>query len=71
VQDVSLDIAAIGVPVCDPLNRVIASVSLSGIASTYTPRRIVELAKTIKAAVRRIARHLRFDHPKSDSPDSS
>lgn len=69
-QDVSLDIAAIGVPVYDPLNRVIASVSLSGIASTYTPRRIVELAETIKAAVRRISRHLRFDHPNSDSPNS-
>jgi DNA-binding IclR family transcriptional regulator len=59
-QDVSLDIAAIGVPIYDPSNRVIASVSLSGIASTYTPRRIVELAETIKAAVRRISRHLRL-----------
>lgn len=57
-QDVSLDIAAIGVPVYDPLNRIIASISLSGIASTYTPRRVVELAETINAAVRRISRHL-------------
>jgi DNA-binding IclR family transcriptional regulator len=69
-QDVSLDIAAIGVPVCDPLNRIVASVSLSGIASTYPPRRIDELAETIKAAARRISRHLHFDDPKGHDANS-
>jgi len=57
-QDVSLDIAAVGVPIFDGGNKVVASVSLSGIAASYTPRRVEDLAETIKAAAGRISRRL-------------
>jgi IclR family transcriptional regulator, KDG regulon repressor len=60
-QDVSLDIAAIGVPILSQSGKVVASISLSGIASTYTPHRIEELAETMKAAVRRISHNLNLE----------
>lgn len=59
-EDVSLGIAAVGAPVRDYTKRVIASISLSGIAATYTPDRIAELAGAVAAAAHRISRQMGY-----------
>jgi DNA-binding IclR family transcriptional regulator len=59
-EDVSLGIAAVGAPVRDYTKRVVASISLSGIAATYTPERIVSLAGAVAAAAHRISRQMGY-----------
>lgn len=57
-EDVSPGIGAVGAPVLDCTNKVVASISLSGIAATYTPDRIAELAGAVAAAAGRISRQM-------------
>jgi DNA-binding IclR family transcriptional regulator len=59
-EDVSAGIGAVGAPVYDYTGEVIASISLSGIAATYTPERITELAGAVEAAARRISRQMGY-----------
>lgn len=57
-EDVSAGIGAVGAPVYDYTGKVIASISLSGIAATYTPERITELAGAVDTSARRISRQM-------------
>jgi DNA-binding IclR family transcriptional regulator len=57
-EDVSPGIGAVGAPVLDYTDKVVASISLSGIAATYTPERIAELAGAVAAAAHRISRQM-------------
>jgi DNA-binding IclR family transcriptional regulator len=59
-EDVSAGIGAVGAPVYDYTGGVVASISLSGIAATYTPERITELAGAVDAAARRISRQMGY-----------
>lgn len=59
-EDVSPGIGAIGAPVRDYTRQVVAAISLSGIAATYTPERIAELAATVEAAAHRISRQMGY-----------
>jgi DNA-binding IclR family transcriptional regulator len=59
-EDVSAGIGAVGAPVYDYTGDVIASISLSGIAATYTPERIIELAGAVDASARRISRQMGY-----------
>jgi DNA-binding IclR family transcriptional regulator len=49
-EDVSAGVAAVGAPVRNHLGQVVASISVSGIASTYTPERIADLADAVRSA---------------------
>ena len=57
-EDVSPGIGAIGAPVRDAGRQVVAAISVSGIAASYTPERIAELGATVSAAARRVSQEL-------------
>jgi len=57
-QDVSPGIGAVGAPIYNQARRVVASISLSGIAATYSPARIAELAGEVGAAAQRISKQV-------------
>ncbi len=59
-EDVTPGIAAVGSPVRDRTGRVVASISLSGIAVTYTPAHITELAGLVQAAGARLSRQMGY-----------
>jgi DNA-binding IclR family transcriptional regulator len=54
-QDVTAGIAAVGAPVRDRTGQVVASISVSGLATTYTPERIAELADAVRSAAYRLS----------------
>lgn len=49
MEDVVLGIAAVGAPVYDHTGKVVAAISLSGLASRYGPQRVQELAQIVIA----------------------
>lgn len=59
-QDVTIGIAAVGAPVCDHTGDVVAAISVSGLAASYTPDRVGELAETVRAAARVLSGRLGF-----------
>ena len=59
-EDVSAGIAAIGAPVRDHRQRVIAAISVSGIAATYTRDRVRELSSVVVKAAERISRQMGY-----------
>jgi IclR family KDG regulon transcriptional repressor len=59
-QDVSPGIGAVGAPIRDYTGHVIASISLSGIAASYTPARIAALAGEVETAARRISHQMGY-----------
>jgi IclR family KDG regulon transcriptional repressor len=54
-EDVSVGVAAVGAPVRNHLGHVVASISVSGIASTYTAEKIADLADAIQSAACRLS----------------
>jgi DNA-binding IclR family transcriptional regulator len=61
-EDVSPGIGAIGAPVRDFNRHVVASISVSGIAASYTPQRISTLGQVVQAAARRVSREIARSH---------
>jgi IclR family transcriptional regulator, KDG regulon repressor len=59
-EDVSPGIGAIGSPVRDFTRHVVASISVSGIAASYTPERILALGSVVQAAARRVSEEMGF-----------
>jgi DNA-binding IclR family transcriptional regulator len=59
-EDVTAGIAAVGVPVRDHTGEVVASISVSGLAATYTAERIAELADATRSAGYRLSRQLGY-----------
>ena len=59
-EDVSAGIGAVGAPIYDYTGKIIASISLSGIAATYTPERVKELAATVDTSARRISSQMGY-----------
>jgi DNA-binding IclR family transcriptional regulator len=59
-QDVTIGIAAVGAPVCDHTRQVVAAISVSGLAASYTPQRIGELAEAVRGAARVLSGRLGF-----------
>jgi IclR family KDG regulon transcriptional repressor len=59
-EDVSPGIGAIGSPVRDFTRHVVASISVSGIAASYTPERISALGSVVHAAARRVSEEMGF-----------
>lgn len=59
-QDVTIGIAAVGAPVCDHTGQVVAAISVSGLAASYTPQRVGELAETVRGAARTLSGRLGF-----------
>ena len=59
-QDVTVGIAAVGAPVCDHTGQVVAAISVSGLAASYTPQRVGELAEAVRAAARVLSARLGF-----------
>ena len=59
-QDVSPGIGAIGSPVRDFTKQVVASISVSGIAASYTQELISSLGGAVQAAAQRISDQLGF-----------
>ncbi len=59
-QDVSPGIGAIGSPVRDFTKQVVASISVSGIAASYTQELISSLGGAVQAAAERISDQLGF-----------
>lgn len=57
-EDVTAGIAAIGAPVRDHTGQVIASISVSGLAASYTSERIGELANCVRATASRLSRQM-------------
>jgi len=60
-EDVSLGIGAIGAPVRDFSRHVVASISVSGIAASYTPERIASLGSVVAAAAWRVSQEMGFN----------
>ncbi len=60
-EDVSPGIGAIGSPVRDFTRQVVASISVSGIAASYTPERIAALGAVVHAAARRVSQEMGFN----------
>ena len=59
-QDVTIGIAAVGAPVCDHSGQVVAAISVSGLAASYTPERVGELADLVRSAARMLSARLGF-----------
>jgi len=59
-EDVSPGIGAIGAPVRDFTRHVVASISVSGIAASYTPERISVLGNAVQAAAQRVSQEMGF-----------
>jgi IclR family acetate operon transcriptional repressor len=59
-QDVTMGIAAVGAPVCDHTGQVVAAISVSGLAASYTPERVGELAEAVRGAARVLSARLGF-----------
>ena len=59
-QDVTAGIAAVGAPVHDHTGRVIASISVSGLAATYTSERVGELANGVRVTAERLSRQMGY-----------
>lgn len=59
-EDVSPGIGAIGAPVRDFTRQVVASISVSGIAASYTHERIAALGAVVHAAAHRVSREMGF-----------
>lgn len=59
-EDVSPGIGAIGSPIRDVSGHVVASISVSGIAASYTPERISTLGSVVQAAARRVSQEMGF-----------
>ena len=59
-QDVTIGIAAVGAPVCDHTGQVVAAISVSGLAASYSPERIDELAEAVRGAARTLSGRLGF-----------
>jgi DNA-binding IclR family transcriptional regulator len=59
-QDVTIGIAAVGAPVCDHTGQVVAAISVSGLAASYTPERVGELAEAVHGAARTLSGRLGF-----------
>lgn len=59
-QDVTVGIAAVGAPVCDHTGQVVAAISVSGLAASYTPERVGELAEAVVNASRLLSARLGF-----------
>lgn len=57
-EDVTAGIAAVGAPVRDHSGQVVASISVSGLAATYTSERIAELADAVRSAAYRLSRQM-------------
>ncbi len=58
MNDVTIGIAAVGSPVYDYSDRVVASLSLSGLSSRYGPEQISKLATVIVSTAGRLSRQL-------------
>lgn len=59
-EDVSPGIAAVGAPVFNHAGHVIASISVSGISTVYTPERIGELGDAVRVAAERLSRQMGY-----------
>lgn len=59
-QDVTVGIAAVGAPVCDHTGQIVAAISVSGLAASYTPERVDELADAVRTAARVLSSRLGF-----------
>ncbi len=57
-QDVTIGIAAVGAPVCDHTRQVVAAISVSGLAASYSPERVSELAEMVRGVARRLSARL-------------
>jgi DNA-binding IclR family transcriptional regulator len=57
-EDVTTGIAAVGAPVRDHTDQVVASISVSGLAASYSPERIVELADAVRSGAHRLSRQM-------------
>ena len=64
MNDVVVGIAAVGSPVCDYSGRVVASLSLSGLANRYEPAHISELAEIVITTAGRLSRQMGFREEK-------
>ncbi len=59
-QDVTIGIAAVGAPVCDHTGQVVAAISVSGLAASYSPERVGELAEAVGGAARTLSARLGY-----------
>jgi DNA-binding IclR family transcriptional regulator len=59
-EDACPGIAAVGSPVFNQKGQVIASISVSGISTLYTPQRIEELSDLVRSAARRLSHKMGF-----------
>jgi IclR family acetate operon transcriptional repressor len=59
-QDVTLGIAAVGAPVRDHTGQVVASISVSGLAASYTHERVAELADAVRSGADRLSRQMGY-----------
>ena len=60
VEDVTPGIRAVGAPVRDHSRKVIAAISLSGLAARFEPARVAELARIVAANTERISRQMGY-----------
>lgn len=60
-QDVTAGIAAVGAPVRDHTAEVVASISVSGLAASYTSERIGDLATCVRTAAGRVSRQMGYN----------
>ncbi len=60
MEDVTPGIAAIGAPVRDYTGKIIASISVSGLASHFDEKRMNQLVDSVKRAAQKVSRHMGF-----------
>jgi DNA-binding IclR family transcriptional regulator len=66
LEDVTPGIRAVGAPIRDHSGRIVAAISLSGLAARFGPERIPELARILVANTERISRQIGYreeSHP--------